>query len=62
MEHLVNENRKLGEQIKLLQNKVKLYKKLFEMSLSVVDAFSHFVPDVVDKLKVEIKDAKTEHL
>ena len=61
MEHLVNENRKLGEQIKLLQNKVKLYKKLFEMSLSVVDAFSHFVPDVVDKLKVEIKDAKTEH-
>jgi hypothetical protein len=61
MEHLVNENRKLGEQIKLLQNKVKLYKKLFEMSLSVVDAFSHFVPDVVDKLKVEIEDAKTEH-
>ena len=55
MEHLVNENRKLGEQIKLLQSRVNLYKKLFEMSLNVVEAFSHFIPDVVEKLKKEIE-------
>lgn len=60
MDHLVNENRKLEEAIVLLQNRVKLYERLFEMSLNVIDAFSHFIPDVVDKLKVEIETAKAD--
>tara|TARA_Y100000593_G_scaffold11684_1_gene21293 strand:- start:2271 stop:2459 length:189 start_codon:yes stop_codon:yes gene_type:complete len=60
MEHLVNENRKLGEQIKLLQNRVKLYEKLFEMSLDVINAFSHFIPDVVDKFRDEIESVKAD--
>tara|TARA_R100000655_G_scaffold25140_2_gene51062 strand:- start:969 stop:1163 length:195 start_codon:yes stop_codon:yes gene_type:complete len=55
MEHLVNENRNLGEQIQLLQKRLKLYKKLFEMALSTIEAFSHFIPDVVDKFKKEIE-------
>lgn len=60
MDHLVNENRKLEEAIVLLQNRVKLYERLFDMSLNVIDAFSHFIPDVVDKLKVEIESAKAD--
>jgi len=60
MDHLVNENRKLEEAIVLLQNRVKLYERLFDMSLNVIDAFSHFIPDVVDKLKVEIETAKAD--
>ena len=55
MEHLVNENRSLGEQVKLLQKRLELYKKLFKMALSAIEAFSHFVPDVVDKFKKEIE-------
>ena len=62
MDHFINENRKLGEDIKLLQRRVSLYKRLFEMSLSVIDAFSHFIPDVVDKYKaeIEIESAKAD--
>jgi len=55
MEHLLNENRRLGEEIILLRRRADAYKKLFEMSLGVVESFSHMLPDVADKYKAEVR-------
>ena len=62
MDHFRNENQKLGEEIKLLQRRASLYKRLFEMSLGVIESFSHFIPDVVAKYKaeIEIESAKAD--
>jgi hypothetical protein len=54
MEHLINENRKLGEDIVLLRKRVDVYKRLFEMSLGVIESFSHMLPDVANKYRAEI--------
>jgi len=54
MYHLLDENRKLGESVSLLRRRVDAYKRLFEMSLGVIESFSHMMPDVADKFKAEI--------
>ena len=56
MEHLINENRRLGEANDLLRQRLNMYKRLFEMSLDVVEKFSHFMPAVAKKFKEEVED------
>jgi hypothetical protein len=55
MEHLVNENRRLGEANNLLRQRLDMYIRLFEMSLDVIEKFSHFVPNVAKKYKEEVE-------
>jgi hypothetical protein len=54
MSYLENENRKLGESLSLLHKRADAYKRLFEMSLGVIESFSHMMPDVADKFKAEV--------
>ncbi len=56
MEHLINENRRLGEANDLLRQRLNMYKRLFEMSLDVIEKFSHFMPVVAKKFKEEVED------
>jgi len=54
--NLLEANHSLEERVNLLEARLSSYKRLFKMSNDLIDSFSHFIPEVVIKYKIEVEN------